>query len=130
MEDSIFTKIIKGEISAHKIYEDDKTFAFLDINPKQPGHSLVIPKNQVAYLWDLPDEDYHALMEAVKKVGRRIKEVLNPNFVGLQVEGVEIAHAHVHVFPFNTPEEFYIRAVPGAKAPDKELAEMAEKLRF
>lgn len=130
MVDSIFTKIIKGEIPAHKIYEDDLTFAFLDINPKVPGHTLVVPKRQVEFVWDLEDSDYQALMLTAKKVGKRIREVLNPKYVGMQVEGVAVQHAHVHVFPFNTPDEYHTRQVPGVTAPDEELAEMAEKLRF
>src|SRR5690349_7539733 len=106
MQDSIFTKIIKGEIPSHKIYEDDKTFAFLDLHPKLPGHTLVISKKQVDHIWDLPDEDYQALMKSVKKVGQRIREVLNPKRVGIQVEGLGVPHTHVHVFPFSTTPEF------------------------
>jgi histidine triad (HIT) family protein len=68
MQDSIFTKIIKGEIPSHKVYEDDKTIAFLDINPTQPGHTLVVPKKQVEFLWDLDTDDYQAVMETARKV--------------------------------------------------------------
>jgi histidine triad (HIT) family protein len=68
MADSIFTKIIKGEIPSHKVYEDELTFAFLDIHPKTPGHVLVIPKKQVDLLWDLSDEDYQAVMAISKKL--------------------------------------------------------------
>src|ERR1035441_9554415 len=82
MADSIFTKIIKGEIPCHKIYEDDKTFAFLDIHPKQPGHVLVVPKQETDHIWDLPDEEYLAVMTTVKKVSLRIREVLKPSRVG------------------------------------------------
>jgi histidine triad (HIT) family protein len=130
MADSVFTKIIKGEIPSYKIYEDDKTFAFLDIHPKQPGHVLAIPKKQIEFIWELPDEDYSALMATVKKVGNRIKDVLNPKWVGLQVEGVAVPHAHVHIFPFNSIEEY--RAIPDHLAgPDHaKLAEMAQKLAF
>ncbi len=67
MEDSIFTKIIKGEIPCHKVYEDAQTLAFLDIHPVQPGHMLVIPKQQIEFVWDLPDEIYQALMMTTKK---------------------------------------------------------------
>jgi len=127
VSDSIFTKIIKGEIPCHKVYEDDKTLAFLEINPIQPGHVLVVPKVQ-KHIWDLPDEDYHALMSSVKKVANRIQEVLKPDRVGLQVVGVDVRdHAHVHVFPFNGMAEY--RQLPHP-AGDEELAEMAEKLRF
>jgi histidine triad (HIT) family protein len=130
MQDSIFTKIIRGEIPSHKIYEDDLTFAFLDIHPKQPGHVLVISKKEVDHLWDLPDEDYEALMTTARKVAKRIQEVLNPPRVGMQVEGLGVPHAHVHVFPFGTTEEFYAGA-DMSKEPDHEkLAEMAKKLAF
>jgi len=127
MADSIFTKIIRGKIPCYKVYEDDRTFAFLDIEPIQPGHVLVISKKQL-YIWDLPDSDYEALMKTVKKVADRISKVLTPNRVGLQVVGVHVPdHAHVHVFPFNNMEEY--RQNP-RRAQNEELAEMAQKLAF
>lgn len=130
MSDSVFTRIIKGEIPSHRIYEDELTFAFLDIHPKQPGHVLVVPKKQVDHLWDLPDEDYQAVMAASKKIAARIKEVLRPARVGMQVEGTGVPHAHVHIFPFSSVDEF--RALQDeSKEPDHErLAEMAKKLAF
>lgn len=130
MQDSIFTKIIKGEIPSHKIYEDDKTFAFLDIHPKTPGHVLVVSKKQVEQVWDLPDEDYRAVMATVKKVALRIREVLGPKFVGEQVVGVDVPHVHVHVFPFNSIEEY--RQIPDMQAePDHAaLAAIAQRLAF
>ena len=129
MSDSVFTKIIKGEIPAHKIYEDDKTLAFMEIRPIQPGHVLVISRKQL-HIWDLPDEDYEALMRTVKKAANRISEVLKPGHVGLQVVGVHIPdHAHVHVFPFNDMIQY--RRIPDSDEPDhKTLAEMAKKLAF
>lgn len=128
MSDSIFTKIIKGEIPSNKVYEDDLTYAFLDHNPKITGHTLVVSKKQVAYVWELPDQDYQALMKTVSKVARRIKEVLGPKWVGMQVEGVAIEHAHVHVFPFNTVQEYGQAPDPNKKPTDEALAEMAKKL--
>lgn len=130
MEETIFTKIIKGEIPCHKIYEDDKTFVFLDIHPKTAGHVLVVPKVQVAQTWDLEDEDYRAVMATVKKVALRIREVLQPQFVGEQIVGVDVPHVHVHVFPFNTIEEY--RTIPDMSAePDHEsLAAIAKRLAF
>lgn len=80
-EDSIFTKIIKGEIPSHKIYEDDKTYAFLDIHPIQPGHVLVVPKIQVDNIWDLPDEDYHALMDVTKHIAFAMQQKLEKEWV-------------------------------------------------
>jgi histidine triad (HIT) family protein len=130
MEDSIFTKIIKGEIPCRKVYEDDKTFAFLDIHPKTPGHTLVVPKKQVEFLWDLEDADYAAVMQTAKKVALRIREVLKPPYVGELVIGEEVPHAHVHIYPFATLEES--RRIPDPnKEPDHAaLAEIAKKLAF
>jgi histidine triad (HIT) family protein len=128
MEDSIFTKIIRGDIPSHKIYEDDKTYAFLDISPVQPGHTLVIPKTPVQFVWDMDDEDYQAVMATVKKIANHMKEVLGAPYVGIQVVGLDVPHAHVHVIPFSTLEEF--RNLPDkSQAPDHDaLAEMAQKL--
>jgi len=130
MNDSIFTKIIKGEIPSHKVYEDERTYAFMDIHPKTPGHVLVVPKQQIEFVWDLADSDYQALMATVRKVARRIKEVLGKPYVGEMVIGVDVPHAHVHVFPFSTIEES--RSIPNLNAePDHAaLASMAEKLKF
>ena len=129
MEDSIFTKIIRGEIPSHKIYEDEKTIAFLDINPTQPGHTLVVPKKQVEFLWDLDDEDYSAVAMTAKKVAHRLREVTGKPFIGEQVVGVDVPHAHVHLIPFTAASEFYKQPAPSE--PDHAaLAEMAQKLAF
>lgn len=130
MEDSIFTKIVKGEIPCYKVYEDDKTLAFLDIHPKQPGHTLVIPKKQVEFIWDLDDEDYKAVMATCKKVAQRINEVLDKAYVGEQVLGLDVPHAHVHVFPFSTLDEFHVERNMLAEPDHAALAEMAKKLAF
>lgn len=130
MEDSIFTKIIRGEIPSHKIYEDDKTFAFLDIHPKTPGHTLIVPKKQVEFLWDLEDADYHAVMETAKKVALRIKEVFKPPYVGELVVGVDVPHAHVHVYQFADMEESRRVPDPDAEPDHASLAEVAKKLAF
>ena len=130
MADSIFTKIIKGKIPAYKIFEDDKTLAFLDIHPVQPGHTLVIPKTEVEFVWDLSSEDYQAVMDTVNKVAKQLLARLDKKYVGVQVIGIDVPHAHVHVIPFNTTTEF--RAVVDVAAePDyKALADMAKKLAF
>lgn len=129
-EDSIFTKIIKGEIPCHKVYEDDKTLAFLDIHPKQPGHTLVIPKKQIEFVWDLDDSDYQAVMDTVRKVALRIREVIGSTYVGELVIGEEVPHAHVHVYPFNTLEESRYIPDPTAEPDHAALAEMAKRLAF
>ena len=132
MQDSIFTKIIKGEIPSHKVYEDEKTFAFLDIHPIQPGQVLVVPKKQIGFVWDMGNEDYQALMSTVQKVGRRLQEVFPEKArVGVMIEGLEVDdHAHVKVFPFSTEQEY--RAKPDASIePDHAvLAALAEKIAF
>lgn len=131
-EESIFTKIIKGEIPAHKVYEDDKTFVFMDIHPIQPGQVLVVPKKQVGFIWDLEKDDYHALLDTVQRVGQRIREVLpDKTRVGVMVEGLDVAdHAHIKVFPFSNEEEYRRVPDPNAEPDHDALAEMAKKLAF
>ena len=113
---SIFTKIINGEIPSYKIYEDDKTMAFLDINPEVKGHTLVVPKNEVDKIYELPDEDYDALMHTVKKLSAHMEKALGARALW-KVIGTDVPHAHVHLIPFDeswehgktltlTPEEF------------------------
>lgn len=134
MQDSIFTKIIKGEIPSHKIYEDEHTIAFLDIFPAAEGHALVIPKVQVEFIWDLPETDYANLMISVQKVGQRLREITGKKYVGTMVIGTDVPHAHVHVVPFETAQE--IKAVASMTGRDEKepdhaaLSALAEKLRF
>jgi histidine triad (HIT) family protein len=130
MEDSIFTKIIKGEIPCYRVYEDDKTFAFLDIHPKTAGHTLVVPKKQVEFLWDLKDDDYQAVMATAKKVALRIRDVFKAPYVGELVVGVDVPHAHVHVYPFATMEESRRIPDPSAEPDHAALAPVAKKLAF
>lgn len=113
---SIFTKIINGDIPSYKIYEDDKTIAFLDINPEVKGHTLVVPKNEVDKIYELPDEDFEALMHTVKKLSVHMEKVLGARTLW-KVIGTDVPHAHVHLIPYSetwshgktltlTPEEF------------------------
>lgn len=129
-QESIFTKMINGDIACHKIYEDNNTFAFLDNHPLQLGHTLVVPKNQVQFVWDLPDGDYQTLMMSVKKIAQRLKDVLGVKYVGLKVEGVEAAHAHVHLIPFNTIEEFEGKLNRPDPHDHAHWSSVAEKLQF
>lgn len=130
MNDSIFTKIIKGEIPAHKIYEDDDVLAFLDIHPIVPGHTLVVPKKQVEFIWDLSDEDYQTLMAAVKKIALHLRETLDVSYVGEKVVGTDVPHAHVHLIPFNKDKE-YNRGPGETSEPDHAaLAATAQRLSF
>ena len=113
---SIFTKIINSEIPCYKIYEDDKTFAFLDINPESKGHTLVVPKKEVDKIYDLEDEDFIALMRTVKKLSKHMESKLGTRILW-KVVGTDVPHAHVHLLPYDeawqhgktltlTPEEF------------------------
>lgn len=129
MEDSVFTKIIKGELPAHKLYEDDKTLAFLDIHPIQPGHTLVIPKIQVDKFYDLDDDTYQAVMATVKKVSRHIETVLNKR-VGLLVVGVDVSHTHIQLVPFSDAAQMYSRPDMGAEPDHDALGKMAKRLRL
>jgi histidine triad (HIT) family protein len=129
-EDSLFTKIIKGEIPSYRIYEDDKTYAFLDIHPKTPGHTLVVPKKQVVFVWDLDDDDYQALMATAKKVANRIKAVFKSQYVGELVFGMDVPHAHVHVYGFNTAAEARRIPDPNAEPDHAALAGAAKQLAF
>ena len=130
MMDSIFTKIIKGEIPCHKIYEDEKTFAFLDIHPKTPGHTLVIPKKQIEFVWDLEDEDYDALMKTVKKVALRLRDVMGGPYIGELVVGIDVPHAHVHVYTFANMDESRREPDPNSSPDQDTLAAIAKKLAF
>jgi len=130
MEESIFTKIVKGDIPSHKVYEDERVLAFLDIHPVSTGHTLVIPKRQVEFLWDLDDEDYQAVMAASKAVARRMREVLGVTYVGVKVIGVDVPHAHVQLVPFNTPAEYNLPQDMESEPDHAKLAATAEKLRF
>lgn len=113
---SIFTKIINGEIPCYKIYEDDKTFAFLDIHPESKGHTLVIPKTEVDKIYDLEDEDYAALMSTAKKLSKHMETKLGDRTLW-KVVGTDVPHAHIHLMPLDpnwqygktldlTPDEF------------------------
>ena len=129
MEDSIFTKIITGAIPSHKVYEDALTVAFLDIHPVQSGHVLVVPKKQMDHFDDLPDEDYQAVWQTVKKIAKAQKKAFNSDRVGVQVVGLDVPHAHIHVIPFNSLDEY--RNVPNMNAEPnhEELAVVANKIK-
>ena len=96
---SIFTKIIRGEIPSHRVHEDEHTFAFLDINPRSPGHTLVVPKREVDELFDLPADDFESLWRAVRVVGDAIKRSMGCDRVFVMVIGIDVPHAHVHLIP-------------------------------
>lgn len=96
---TIFTKIIKGEIPSYKIDENEKFFAFLDINPLAKGHTLIVPKKEVDYLFDIDDETLSEMIIYSKKIAGAIKKAISCNRVGLMVIGLEVPHAHIHLIP-------------------------------
>lgn len=102
---SIFTKIINREIPAHIIAEDDSHLAFLDINPLVMGHSLIVPKREVDYIYDLPDEELIQLHLFAKKVAQAIEKTVSCNRIGITVIGLEVPHAHIHLMPINTMDD-------------------------
>jgi histidine triad (HIT) family protein len=128
--DTVFTKIINGEIPCRKIYEDEKTFAFLDNSPVQPGHVLVVPKHQVEFLWDLESEDYQAVMAAAKLIAQRMRAVLGVPYVGVKVIGVDVPHAHVHLIPFTTTDQYDHKPDKSVEPDQEAQAAIAEKLAF
>ena len=105
MEASIFTRIVHGEIPAYKIAEDDRYLAFLDVFPTAKGHTLVIPKQQTDYIFDLDDELYLGLMAFAKKVAAAIEKAVPCKRVGIAVVGLEVPHAHVHLIPLNSMQD-------------------------
>lgn len=130
MEDSVFTKIIRGDVPAFKLYEDDDTLAFLDIHPVTSGHTLVIPKKQVEFLWDTDDETYRAVMATARKVALHLRQTLAVPYVGIQVIGVDVPHAHVHLIPFSDVSQYHNRPDMTAEPDFTALAAMAERIKL
>jgi len=124
---SIFSKIVAGEIPCAKVWEDDEFLAFLDIMPVAPGHTLVIPKEEVDYFFDIDDPKYLRMMTACKKLAAVIKETTGCKRVCIGVFGFEVPHAHVHLIPMDTLSQFPFP--PRDKAEPEALQEMAAKLQ-
>lgn len=102
---SIFTKIINGEIPAYKIAENDKFLAFLDVNPLQKGHTLVIPKTEIDYIFDLENDMLAEMMVFAKEVAKKIEATIECNRIGVAVIGLEVPHAHIHLIPINKMDD-------------------------
>ena len=105
MTDSIFTKIIKGEISCFKVLENEDFIAFLDVNPVNKGHTLVVPKLQIDYIYDLPEDIFSKLFIFSKQVSQMLKNSFSCNRIGISVVGLEVPHAHIHLIPINKIED-------------------------
>ena len=124
---TIFSKIVAGEIPCYKIAEDDKHFAFLDINPVAPGHTLVIPKKEVSYIFDLTDEEYIALQLFAKKVALALKKAMPCERIGVTVIGLEVRHTHIHLIPITKESDMNFSKPKLTVAPE-EMAEIANKI--
>lgn len=129
MEPSIFTRIINGEIPCFKIYEDEKTIAFLDIHPIQPGHVLVVPKTQMGNFYELSDDDYVAFFATVKRIAELLRRKFPAkNRIGLMIEGLDVDHVHAKLFPINNGDEYRFNPDMSADPDMTALGEMADFL--
>ena len=125
---SIFTKIVQGEIPCYKILEDDNYLAFLDINPLARGHTLVIPKKEIDYLFDIDDDLFAGLNIFAKRVAKAIDKVMDCKRVGIAVLGLEVPHAHIHLIPVNGLYDIDF-SKPKLKFSNDEFMETAEMIR-
>jgi histidine triad (HIT) family protein len=129
-EPSIFTLIINGDIPSHKIYEDDKVLAFLEIHPIMQGHTLVVPKKQIDHIWDLDEDDHEYLWSVTKKIGTHIREVMGSPRVGITVEGFGVPHAHIHLMPIYHGNDLKKQQNKDYTPSNEELEQVAAKLRM
>ena len=127
MSDSIFTKIIKGEIPCYKIAEDDRFIAFLDVFPIKKGHTLVVPKVQIDYLFDLDDSLLSDLMIFAKKVSQKMQRAISCERIGIAVIGLEVPHAHIHLVPLDTVGDIDF-SQPKLQLSAKEMNEIADSI--
>lgn len=125
---SIFSKIVNGEIPAYKVAEDEHYLAFLDINPLAKGHTLVIPKQEIDYLFDIEDELFAGLQLFSKKVARAVGKAVPCERVGVAVIGLEVPHAHIHLIPINNVSDINF-ARPKLQLEEEELSAIAEKIK-
>lgn len=125
---TIFSRIVNGEIPCYKIAEDDRYFAFLDINPMAKGHTLVIPKVEVDYIFDLEEETLAGLTVFAQKVAKAVEAAVPCKRVGVAVLGLEVPHAHIHLIPLNHESDIDFRK-PKLKLSTEEFLQIAESIR-
>ncbi len=126
---TIFSKIINGEIPCYKIAENDKFFAFLDINPVQKGHTLVVPKKETDYIFDIEDNDLAEMMVFAKQIAVKMKNVIPCVKVGVAVIGLEVPHAHIHLVPMQNEGDLDFRR-PKLQLAKEDFEEIQKKLAF
>ena len=125
---SIFTKIVRKEIPSYKVHENDKFYAFLDINPLKKGHTLVIPKNEIDYIFDLESDEYQNLWEFAKIVANGMKKVINCKRISIVVMGLEVPHAHIHLIPLDNMNDINFNQ-PKLNLSSEEMQLIADKIR-
>ncbi len=124
---TIFTRIVKGEIPCYKIAEDERFFAFMDINPVAVGHTLVIPKREDDYIFNLDDDEIGAMMVFAKKVAKAIEKAVPCKRIGVAVIGLEVPHAHIHLIPITQEGDMDFKK-PHVKMSDEEFREVQKKI--
>ncbi len=125
---SVFTRIISGEIPSYKIAEDDRFYAFLDISPLAKGHTLVVPKQETDYIFDIDDAQHKDLWDFAKRVAKAVKSAVPCKRIGIAVIGLEVPHAHIHLIPMNKVSDMNF-ASPKLSFPSEEMEEIAQKIR-
>ena len=125
---SIFTKIVRKEIPSYKVHENDKFYAFLDINPLKKGHTLVIPKNEIDYIFDLESDEYQNLWSFAKIVANGMRKVINCKRISIVVMGLEVPHAHIHLIPLDNMNDINFNQ-PKLNLSSEEIQQIADKIR-
>ena len=125
---TIFSKIVAGEIPSYKIAEDENYYAFLDINPVAPGHTLVIPKREVSYIFDLTPDEYAGLWAFARRVAAALEQAVPCRRIGIAVIGLEVPHAHIHLIPMQSEQDVDFRREK-LKLTEEEFKEIAAKIR-
>jgi histidine triad (HIT) family protein len=123
----LFSRIVSGEIPCYKVHENDKFLAFLDLNPLRKGHTLVIPKTEIDYIFDLDDLTLSEMIVFAKEVSKKIKTTFPCRKIGMTVIGLEVPHAHIHLIPIDVMKDMDFSG-PKLKLEPAELAEISEKL--
>lgn len=125
---TIFSKIIAGEIPSYKVAESERFYAFLDINPVSAGHTLVVPKNETDYIFDMDSEEFSSMFAFAQKVAKGIKEVIPCKRVGVAVLGLEVPHAHIHLIPINSESDMDFRKAK-IKLESSKMADIANAIK-
>ena len=125
---SIFTKIVRKEIPSYKVHENDRFYAFLDINPLKKGHTLVIPKNEIDYIFDLESDEYQNLWSFAKIVANGMQKVIDCKRISIVVMGLEVPHAHIHLVPLDNMNDINFNQ-PKLDLSSEEMQQIADKIR-